>query len=126
MSRLMPQELEVWYLIPSLRKELAKIFIEDNHMTQKDAAKLLGITESAVSQYVKAKRAKSIKFSKNELEEIKGYADKIVADKVNARKHFYELSLALRGSAGMCALHKKQDYSVAENCAMCKNHRLVQ
>ena len=60
MQHIMPQEIEVWYLIPALRKELARIFIKDYGLAQKKAAELLGISGAAVSQYVKEKRAKEI------------------------------------------------------------------
>ena len=45
MQHIMPQEIEVWYLIPALRKELARIFIKDYGLAQKKAAELLGISE---------------------------------------------------------------------------------
>lgn len=122
MQKLMPQELEVWYLIPSLRKELARIFTEDYKMTQKEASKILGITESAVSQYIGSKRAKSIRFSKSEIKEIKFYAHKIIEDKLNSRRYFYDLSTKLRGAESMCALHKKHDSEIPHNCSMCKGN----
>jgi predicted transcriptional regulator len=55
------QELEVWYLLPAVRKELAKI-MKEKGLTQAKIAKLLGITEAAVSQYIKSKRAKDVHF----------------------------------------------------------------
>jgi predicted transcriptional regulator len=47
---LMPQEVEVWYVIPSIRRELALTMIEKGR-TQKSIAKMLGVTEPAVTQY---------------------------------------------------------------------------
>ena len=46
----MPQEVEVWYVIPSIRRELALAMIEKGR-TQKSIAKMLGVTEPAVTQY---------------------------------------------------------------------------
>jgi len=46
----------VWYLLPLIRKEFAKSLIKDHGLTQRKAAEKLGITESAVSQYVSKKR----------------------------------------------------------------------
>jgi len=49
-------EESVWYLLPLIRKEFAKSLIKDHGLTQRKAAEKLGITESAVSQYVSKKR----------------------------------------------------------------------
>jgi predicted transcriptional regulator len=46
----------VWYLLPLIRKEFAKSLIKDHGLTQRKAAEKLGITESAVSQYISKKR----------------------------------------------------------------------
>ena len=53
---ILPQEIELWYVIPSIRKALVTELKKYN-LKQKDIAPLLGITESAVSQYVRDKRA---------------------------------------------------------------------
>jgi len=52
-------EENVWYLLPLIRKEFAKSLIKDHGLTQRKAAEKLGITESAVSQYVSKKRGDS-------------------------------------------------------------------
>ena len=52
----LPQEIELWYVIPSLRKALVTV-LKKKGMKQKDIAPLLGISEPAVSQYMKDKRA---------------------------------------------------------------------
>ena len=62
MSKVMPQEIEVWYLIPALRREFTRIFIKDYGLTQKQTADILGITEAAISQYLRLKIANQIKF----------------------------------------------------------------
>jgi predicted transcriptional regulator len=49
-------EENVWYLLPLIRKEFAKSLITNHGLTQRKAAEKLGITESAVSQYVSKKR----------------------------------------------------------------------
>ena len=117
--KLMPQEVEVWYLIPALRKELTKIFIADFSLSQKEVADILGVTESAVSQYLKAKRASELKFTSIEKEEIKKMAKKIMADKKNCNEYLYELTTKLRASPNLCKLHKKQDKSLPAACKIC-------
>lgn len=116
----LPQELEIWYLIPALRRELTKIFISEFKLNQKQISKILGITESAVSQYLSSKRGNELKFSKKEIKEIKKTAEKILKSK-NANENFYKLCIKLRGTESLCKLHKKQDKSVPKSCDLC-NH----
>ncbi|MEN9626176.1 MAG: hypothetical protein RL557_504 [archaeon] len=115
----MPQEIEVWYLIPALRKELAKIFIKDFNLSQKQVADLLELTESAVSQYLAEKRANEFKFNKQEHEEIKKTAAKILKDKKNSNAYVYQLTIKFRGSENICKIHKKQDKSLPIACKIC-------
>ena len=117
--KLMPQEIEVWYLIPAIRRELARCFTQDYKMNQKEASDVLGITESAISQYLKDKRGGELKFNKSEIGKIKKVAGNIVNDKINAGKHLFELSLELRGTDSLCELHKKHDPSVERDCKLC-------
>ncbi|HLD38379.1 MAG TPA: transcriptional regulator [Candidatus Nanoarchaeia archaeon] len=117
--KLMPQEVEVWYLIPALRRELSKIFISDFKLSQKQISEVLGITESAVSQYLSSKRGDELKFSKKEIDKIKKFAKKIMADKKHSKEHFYKLCLDLRGTKSLCELHKKQDKNIPKNCELC-------
>jgi len=120
--KLMPQELEVWYLLPSLRKEIAKILVNEHELSQKEVAVIFGMTESAVSQYLKSKRANELKFSNQELAEIKKYADKIMQDKKNYHSHLFELSKKMRGTKSLCELHKKRDSSLKKDCSLCRQN----
>lgn len=132
----LPQELEIWYLIPALRSELARIFISDFKLSQKQVSKILGITESAVSQYLSSKRGNELKFNKKELEEIKKTAQKILKSKKakfsgktrnfstnlsgsQINEEFYKLCIKLRGTESLCALHRKHDKSISKKCEMC-------
>ena len=115
----LPQELEIWYLIPALRRELTKIFISHFKLSQKQISEILGVTESAISQYKKFKRAQDLKFSKEEIEKIRKFAKKIILDKKHSKEYFFKLCLELRGTKSLCELHKKQDKNVSKNCDLC-------
>ena len=119
--KLMPQEIEVWYLIPAIRREISNTLIKDYNLKQKQIAELLGITESAISQYQKSKRAKGLKFSSSEIEKIKESTKQIVNDKENITKHLFDLTVKLRGADSLCALHRKHDPSISESCSICMN-----
>ena len=117
--KLLPQELEVWYLIPAIRRELTKFFIKKYELTQKQVSEILGLTESAVSQYLKSKRGNELTFNDKELDIINKYADKIIKDKKSIGKHLFSLSIKLRGTSSLCKLHKEQDSSVEKDCKIC-------
>ena len=57
---LLPQEAELYYIIPALRVEIANILSNEDYK-QKEIAKALNISEAAVSQYISLKRG--VKFS---------------------------------------------------------------
>ncbi|MBI2045075.1 helix-turn-helix domain-containing protein [Candidatus Pacearchaeota archaeon] len=121
MKKIMPQEIEVWYLLPALRREIAKTLINKNRLSQKEAAKVLGITEPAISQYLNSKRGKEMIFSKKELIEIEKMADKISRDPKKAMDYLYKLSVLFRGTDVVCRIHKKHDLSISPKCRLCAN-----
>ena len=51
-----PCEQIVWNLLPAIRKELAISLIKQYELTQKEAAKKIGVSEAAVSRYISGKR----------------------------------------------------------------------
>ena len=60
MVYMLPQEIEVWYIIPAVRKELAKLLTKDYGFSYERAGKALGISKAAVSQYLSDKRANKV------------------------------------------------------------------
>ena len=115
----MPQEIEVWYLIPALRRELAKILISDYGLNQKKVAEMFGITNAAISQYLNFKRGNEMKFSKVEIEKIKKTAGEIAKGNDDVMKNIYNLSVSLRKSKAICSIHMSHDKSVPKECDIC-------
>ena len=101
-----PQEITVWYILPAIRRELAKAMLTKN-LKQKQVAKLLGITEAAVSQYLRSKRAKQVEFNKDIKLKIQEAANNII----NARQINSLEDLAAISYIGASALTKLRDYS---------------
>ena len=119
MKKVMPQELEVWYLIPALRRELAKIFIKEYGLKQKKVAECLGITEAAISQYLNSKRGKEIKFSDKAMKDIKASAKEIMENKKDIIDKVYELCVSMRKSKALCEFHRLRDRKIPKNCDIC-------
>jgi len=54
----LPCEVVVRQLLPSFRYLVAKELVENHHYSQTDAAKKVGTTQAAISQYFHAKRGR--------------------------------------------------------------------
>jgi predicted transcriptional regulator len=54
-----PCELIVWYVLPSIRRELARELVDKHDFSQAEVARRFGVTDAAISQYLKAKRGTS-------------------------------------------------------------------
>jgi len=117
--KLTPQEIEVWYILPQIRKELAQIMITDFNLTQKKVAKLLGITEPAVSQYIKGKRAKGVKFTKKIKEMIKKSAKAIIETPAKLMEEMQKICFLIRKEHVLCDLHRKHDQQLQKKCHVC-------
>ena len=121
----MPQEIEVWYIIPAIRRELTKSMIEDSKLTQKQVAEHMGITEAAVSQYLSSKRAKDVVFSNAVLDEIKVSSKKIIEDGKQLIPEMMRLCKLTAVKQVMCDIHKKQDVELPEGCDVCFEEDLI-
>ena len=76
-----PCEFIIWNVLPAVRSELARIFVKKHGLTQKDTAILLGVTEPAVSQYLKSKRGANKLIDKSAVKKIELLADKMLKSK---------------------------------------------
>lgn len=102
---LYPQEIEVFYIIPALKRELAVAFKEQGKK-QKDIAKLLHTEEAAVSQYIHNKRGSHIQFPAAFKAEVKKAAMKI-KDEISLLKETQHLLICIRTSGILCQAHKQ-------------------
>ena len=118
MKGYMPQQVEVWYVLPAIRKEFAKIMIKKG-LSQKDAAQKLGITEAAVSQYMKKKRAsrEAIEFDSS----IRAEMEKSVASVLEGGsliKEMQRICKMARDKRLICRISKKMGYA-PKGCREC-------
>lgn len=114
--KLMPQEVEVRYILPALRKQFT-LALAKKGMKQKEIAKSLDITPAAVSQYIKEKRG-STKFKKNIQDEIEKSTNKIIKQKSTSQKEVYRISKLIRHTSTICEIHRLHD-KVPKNCRLC-------
>jgi len=101
---LQPQEIEVFYILPALRRHLA-MYMKLQGLKQNKIAELLHIEKSAVSQYIKKKRGNKVEFSENVLNEIAKSVSKI-KDKFSLLGETQRLLRFVRISGDLCRIHK--------------------
>ena len=127
MRETMPQEVEVRYILPAIRRELARTFIQEHKLSQKESANLLGLTEAAVSQYQHSKRAKEVVFSNDVVNEIMVSADRILADRTNKQRliaEMYRISNLTTVKHILCDIHRAQSKEL-ESCNICFDEGFV-
>lgn len=115
-----PCELIIWNILPAIRREFARILVEDFNLTQRETAKKLGVTESAVSQYLKFKRGNAIKFDKKMINEI-GKAVKDVSDSEKDSlliEKTCSICALIRNYGILCELHRAENAKL-EDCDVC-------
>ncbi|PIN73102.1 hypothetical protein COV20_06380 [Candidatus Woesearchaeota archaeon CG10_big_fil_rev_8_21_14_0_10_45_16] len=108
-----PQEIETFYIIPTLRKHLALALIQQGKM-QKDVATLLGINSAAISQYRSNKRGKNVEFPELIINNINESAKKIT-DQHTYFKEIQYLLKVIRDTKFLCQIHH-QFSSVPSDC----------
>jgi len=104
-SLLQPQEIEVYYIIPTVRHYLS-IFMKEQGSKQKEIARILNIKESTVSQYLSNKRGSKFKFSKEIEDAIKESASKISGN-FSLITETQKILKLIRESHELCHIHKQ-------------------
>jgi len=123
---ILPEELASKSVIPAIRALVVKRLVEEHGMTQQEAAKLLGVTQPAVSKYLHEKRGAAIKLGGiPKIDEATGeIADLISTHKarqVEVMSRIEEACRYVRKNRYMCDLHKKLEPSMDVNsCHVCE------
>ncbi|MFH1500985.1 MAG: transcriptional regulator [archaeon] len=112
----LPQEIEVWYIIPGIRRELARELTQKHDLTYEKAGNILGVSKAAISQYLKNKRAKEIKFSDSVKKEIEKSAKVIVKDNKMAVREIMRLISVVKKSKCACDICKKHNKGILDIC----------
>ena len=116
MDMMFPQEIEVWYILPAVRKELAAA-LKRMGLPQTQIADKLGLTKAAISQYLSGKRAKDSGFGKDVKHMIEESAKRIaqgnpMVPEVN------NISREIWKTDFICRMHKKHA-DVPLHCDWC-------
>jgi predicted transcriptional regulator len=115
-----PCEIVVWYVIPSIRSELAKELLNLG-MKQKEISELLDITQPAVSQYISDKRGHGIKFTNDIQMLIRQFAIDLKGGQLKQSdiiSRICDLCRKIKTEDVVCQLHKEKD-NISVNCNAC-------
>lgn len=112
-----PQEIDVWYILPAIRREIALALVKKG-LKQREIARKLGMTEAAVSQYLKNKRAKSVELPIGIRKDIRKAADNLAKGDDCHRYEVQALLNTIRASGFLCKVHRKYD-QVPACCNVC-------
>lgn len=98
----LPQEVEVLFILPALRRELSKELIREYGITYEKTGKLLGITKAAVSQYLSHKRAAKIRLHPKVLARVHKSAKLIVRGKTDVPRELQDILNFIRRKKYHC------------------------
>lgn len=111
---ILPQELEVYYVIPAIRRELARA-LKKQGLSQKRISLIFGVTEACVSNYFKSKRGREVDFNPKILRLINSCADDIIKGNKCFINSVQCVCKEFRNDKCLCVLHKKIDNLTCKN-----------
>jgi len=114
-----PQEIEVWYVLPAIRKKLALELIKGG-LTQSQVSKLLDCSRASVNQYTKQKRGQEILNQKIK-QEIKKSANSIISNQSPAFYEVMRINQLVKNTGLLYQLHKRWGtvkYSLSEKSSI--------
>lgn len=121
---LTPYEVAVKTIIPAIRKELVRELYFNYNIKQREVAKLLDITQAAVSFYLTNSRGTIVNISKysDVVEIIKKKAKKIYKHKPTpdvVAKYIIEISEYMIKNGYLCKYHKNMETIRLKKCDIC-------
>lgn len=115
-----PCEVVVQFILPTLRAELAKMLMNEYGMSRGKVADALGISRSAVSQYLMDKRGIGVDLSPPIYGLLKNLAEMMSSkmDRDMITRAFCEMCKEIQRKGSMCSLHHEVS-KVEESCKSC-------
>ena len=127
---LLPAEIESKTLIPALRAILAKKLAEDHNIREDEISKMLGVTQAAISNYIRGTRGDPSLIAKLLAEEqvakmIDELSDNLSSDMAytpSSLSKFIGLCNYIKSSLLICEIHHNLESDIDEQiCKECEN-----
>jgi predicted transcriptional regulator len=127
---LLPAEIESKTLIPALRAILAKKLAEDHNVREEEISKMLGVTQAAVSNYIRGTRGDPALIAKllseeqvsNLIDELTDNLSSDMAYTPSSLSKFIGLCNYIKSSLLICEIHHNLESDIDEKvCKECEN-----
>lgn len=127
---LLPAEIESKTLIPALRAILSKKLAEEHQIREDEISKMLGVTQAAVSNYIRGTRGdpkliEKLVTDKQVSEMIAELCDRLSSDMAytpSSLAKFISLCNYIKSSLLICEIHHKLESNIDEAiCKECEN-----
>jgi len=112
---LQPQEVEVYYVLPAIRRELAYA-LKRRGRSQAEIAALLGVTGASVSHYLRGHRGAE---SLCELAALANMAAAHVTDRESMLRETQAILTVLKQNRTICQLHERVSSDIPKGCDVC-------
>ena len=127
---LLPAEIESKTLIPALRAILAKKLAEDHNVREEEISKMLGVTQAAISNYIRGTRGDPALITKllsepqvsNLINELTDHLSSDMAYTPSSLSKFIGLCNYIKSSLLICEIHHNLESNIDEKvCKECEN-----
>jgi len=127
---LLPAEIESKTLIPALRAILAKNLANEHHIREDEISKMLGVTQAAISNYIRGTRGdpkliEKLLEEKQVAEMIYDISESLSSDKAytpSSLSKFIGLCNYIKSSLLICDIHHNLESNIDDEvCKECEN-----
>ncbi|RJQ23193.1 transcriptional regulator [Candidatus Parcubacteria bacterium] len=127
---LLPAEIESKTLIPALRAILAKKLAEEHNVREDEISKMLGVTQAAISNYIRGTRGDPKLIQKLVTDEqvsqlLNDLSDRLASDMAytpSSLAKFISLCNYIKSSLLICEIHHNLESNIDEAiCKECEN-----
>lgn len=123
---ILPCEVGVKTVLPAVKAMMAKAIVEKHGLNEQQAAKVLGLSQSAVSRYISKERGNLLKVENSS--EVLALIDQMVVSLIKEPNNkqqimhlFCQTCSAIREKGLMCPFCQKETPKEwAENCFFCR------
>lgn len=127
---LLPAEIESKTLIPALRAIIAKKLANDHNIREEEISKMLGVTQAAISNYIRGTRGDPVLIGKLLSQDkvgkmINELCDNLASDMAytpSSLSRFIGLCNYIKSSLLICEIHHNLESDIDEGiCKECEN-----